>query len=167
MQSYHHQQIEQEERAVGNIKENPKYFYSYAKSFSKVKVGIGPLINTAKRLISDPRQMASILSDQYASVFSQPRYNSDDPETLFPGDDSNHQTIQDIQFTQDELESAMKDVALNSAAGPDGFPALLLKKCSHTLVHPFFLIWRKSLDTGVFPENRKVAKIIPIHKGKI
>ena len=166
MKSYHQQEAEQENRAVSNIKENPKYFYSYAKSFSKVKVGVGPLINSAKRLISDPLQMASILSEQYASVFSQPQYVSNSPDLLFPGDDSNEQTLHDFTFTEEELERAMKDIASNSAAGPDGFPALLLKKCSHTLVHPFFLIWRKSLDTGVVPELGKVANIIPIHKGK-
>ena len=37
-QSYHEQQEAQEERAVNNIKRNPKYFYSYAKSFSKIKM---------------------------------------------------------------------------------------------------------------------------------
>ena len=60
----------------------------------------------------------------------------------------------------------MKDVSSNSAAGPDNFPALLLKKCSHTLVHPFYKIWRLSLDTGVVPDLGKKANIIPIHKGK-
>ena len=140
MKSYHLEEAEQEARAVGNIKENPKYFYSYAKSFSKFKVGVGPLIDSAKRLISDPLQMAAVLSEQYASVFSQPQHASNDPNVLFPGDDFNEQILHDIPFTEENLERAMKDVASNSAAGPDGFPALLLKKCSHTLVHPFFMI---------------------------
>ena len=67
MKSHHQDQADQESRAVSNIKVNPKYFYSYAKSFTKVKAGVGPLMNSAKRLISDPFQMASILSEQYAS----------------------------------------------------------------------------------------------------
>ena len=60
----------------------------------------------------------------------------------------------------------MKDVASNSAAGPDNFPALLLKNCCHTLVHPFYKIWRVSMDTGIVPDLGKQANIIPIHKGK-
>ena len=164
--SYSQQQTSQEARAVDNIKVNPKYFYSYAKSFSMVKVGIGPLINSVKQLISDPSQMASILSDQYASVFSAPKHADDEPAALFPDLDFSDDFLADALFTEQELEFAMKDVASNSAAGPDCFPALLLKKCSHTLVRPFFKIWRKSLDSGTVPDLGKIANIIPIHKGK-
>ena len=72
--SHGNQQEEQENNAVNKIRSNSKYFYSYAKSFSSIKVGIGPLINSAKQIIADPFQMASILSNQYSSVFSSPKY---------------------------------------------------------------------------------------------
>ena len=43
-----HHLNESERRAVEKIKENPKYFYSYAKSFSKVKHSISTLLNGEK-----------------------------------------------------------------------------------------------------------------------
>ena len=52
-----------------------------------------------------------------------------------------------------------------AAAGPDGFPAVLLKMCKNELAEPLELIFRESLDSGTIPEIWKEAFIFPIHKG--
>ena len=62
-----------ESKAVDRIKVNSKYFFAYAKKYSKVRIGIGPLINSAKELTKNSQEMAEILSEQYSSVFSKPR----------------------------------------------------------------------------------------------
>ena len=110
--------------------------------------------------------MAEILSAQYASVFSQPKFTDKDLSGLFPDEMSSPPKIVDILFTEEELMKAMSDVQPNSAAGPDGFPAMLLKKCSSTLAHPLFMISHDSLDSGIIPDTCKTANITPIHKGK-
>jgi endonuclease/exonuclease/phosphatase family metal-dependent hydrolase len=61
--------------ALGKIKRNPKYFYSYANSFSKSKNTIGPLLNEAGETIKEPQEMAEMLRRQYEAAFSKP-----DPE---------------------------------------------------------------------------------------
>ena len=152
-ESHRNQQEVQEQKAVNNIKKNSKYFFSYAKSLSKVQVGIGPLINSSKSLVSNARMMAEILSDQYSSVFSQPRHEKNDPQELFPDTLPHNRDISDVLFTEDELIEAMNDVSSNSAAGPDGFPARFLKQCSRSLAHPLFMIWRHSLNTGTVPKK--------------
>ena len=64
-----------ERRAVERIKTNPKYFYSYAKSFSKVKHTITTLLNDKKELVTDQKEMAyNILQQQFCSVFSDPNH---------------------------------------------------------------------------------------------
>ena len=60
----------------------------------------------------------------------------------------------------------MNEFPSNSAAGPDGFPAMMLKQCRLSLAHPLFLIWRKSMNEGTVPDICKKANITPIHKGK-
>ena len=110
--------------------------------------------------------MAEILSDQYSSVFSQPRHEKNDPQELFPDTLPHNRDISDVLFTEDELIEAMNDVSSNSAAGPDGFPAMFLKQCSRSLARPLFMIWRHSLNIGTVPEKCKFANIIPMHKGK-
>ena len=60
--------------ATSKIKTNSKYFFSYAKRFSKTKPKIGPLVNPAtKNLTSNSQEMADILQNQYCSVFTPPK----------------------------------------------------------------------------------------------
>ena len=165
--SYCEQRNLVESRAIGKIKNNPKFFFTFAKKLSKVKIGIGPLIDSAKRLISAPRKIAEMLSEQYNSVFSSPHYDNISMDTLFPDyeiiDTPNLSTI---TFTDTELAEAMNELTSNAAPGPEGFPALLLKRCSTALSPPLARIWRTSLKNGEIPTLCKLATITPIHKGK-
>jgi len=47
-----------ESKALEKIKTNPKYFYSYAKSLSKIKSSISMLFNKRDEIITDPKSMA-------------------------------------------------------------------------------------------------------------
>ena len=62
----------QEKLAVTKVIENPKFFFSYGKRFSKQKSNVGPLYNNDS-LTNNPSGMANILQKQYdQSVFSDP-----------------------------------------------------------------------------------------------
>ena len=61
-----------ETRAVSKIKENPRYFYSFAKKFAKTKSSVSPLRDDSGILVDDPRMKAEILQAQYKQVFSDP-----------------------------------------------------------------------------------------------
>ena len=63
-----------EQQAVDKVHSNPKYFYSYAKKFSKQKRSIPMLFNEAKRTCTNPEVIANILhfQRQFSSVFSDP-----------------------------------------------------------------------------------------------
>ena len=157
----------EEKKAIEKIKSNPKFFFTFGKKFSKIKIGIGPLINAAKTLITNPREMAEILSQQYSSAFSTPLQEDQSPNDWFQEDEyTNESFINSVTFDSSELAEAMEDLSANSAPGPDGFPAILLKKCRHALAPPLASIWRKSLEDGDIPAICKTATITPIHKGK-
>ena len=167
--SYKQEHTDMEGKAVKSIKANPKYFFSYAKKFSAVKSTVGPLLNAAKELVSCSAKMADILSDQYKSVFSTPRTPLLDPSDYYPyndDDDDNDQYLKDIPFTRKDIKEAMDEIPLTASAGPDRFPAQLLRKCSGPLSEPLYILWRESLNMGNVPSVFKTANIIPIHKGK-
>ena len=42
--------------------------------------------------------------------------------------------LEDFNFTVDDLISAIGEIGTHSSAGPDRFPAILLKNCRTTLV---------------------------------
>ena len=72
---YYSEQNDKEKRAVETLKSNPRYFFSYAKKFSKLRCNTGPLRDKNGHLQSDLKEMADILQDQYISVFSNTESN--------------------------------------------------------------------------------------------
>ena len=168
-QAPHKAQSEAEEKkAVEKTSFNSKYFYSYAKRFSNIKVGIGPLLDAANTLVSCPKRISEMLSEQYSSVFSRPKCDISDINNLFEDEVPNLNGISVIDFGEEDLIEAMCEFACNSAAGPDGFPTVMLNKCRTSLAYayPLFLIWRKSVNEGIVPNSCKLGNIIPIHWGK-
>ena len=91
-------------------------------------------------------EMTEILSQQYSSVFSKPKQVDSDSASLGDGP-----KLSDINFTTEDIENAIKELKSNAAAGPDGFPAILLKKCSTQLAVPLTILWRKCLGDGFIP----------------
>ena len=164
--SYDNDLAENEHKAILAISKNSKYFYSYAKKFSKIKSAIGPLLDSAKNLVSCPLKISEVLRRQYEGVFSTPL------EPMVPSDEifelvNNREgpALSDISFEPVDIEEAIDELSPNSSAGPDQFPAILLKQCKRELSRPLHLIWKKSLSTGEIPNILKTANIVPIHKG--
>ena len=163
LQASHAEAKERKEKlAIKAIKNNPRFFFSYAKQFSVTKTSIGPLLNKNNEFTNSSSEMANILSDQYASVFSipSPKKHPDEGE-------SDHHTpiLDDVVFTEEDIIDAIDELRNNSASGPDGLSAILLKKCKTSLAKPLYSLWRDCLDHGITPSKLKEAHIIPIHKG--
>ena len=105
--------------------------------------------------------MSEILRSQYESVFSEQI-----AENIYAQKSLTAAVLfADIDFTEIDIISAINELSANSSSGPDGIPAILLKKCKSEIANPIFILWRKSLDMGVVPSSLKVSHIIPIHKG--
>ena len=115
--------------------------------------------------VSDDKEMAETLSSQYSSVFSTPKQKLPDSNTLFHQDISDNMSLCNFEFNVKDIEEAIDEISLTAAAGPDGFPAILLKTCKTTLSKPLYILWRKSLDIGITPDLLKRSHIIPMHKG--
>jgi hypothetical protein len=148
-----------EHKAVNAIKENAKYFFSYAKRKSKVKTKIGPLLNkeTAQMTNNSP-EMAEVLAEQYSSVFSKP--STDPPEI-----DESALPINNIIITPVEIMEAIDELRNNAASGPDGIPSILLKKCKNPLATVLTTFWNKCMEVVNIPSSLKTTIIPPIRKG--
>ena len=147
-------------KMLNEIKTNPKALYAYAKRKRKVKSKIGPLEGEDGKLYDDPEKIANILQQQYKSVFSNP-----DIETDINIESPNlEEKISDLEITEEDFVKAINLMPANSAGGPDKFPACILKECKYELAKPLMLIWRKSLDTGIIPQQFLQQTTIPIYK---
>ena len=165
-ESYNKSHDFQERKAIQAIKRNPKYFFTYVKKLSKVKTAIGPLKDSNGSFISDSKDMANILKEQYSAVFSKPVGEDIDPELLF-NIHNDPSKLTDINFSPADIVWAIEEISPNSAPGPDGFPAIFLNKCKQELATPLYRIWRKNLDeqSDPCPTRVKQSLICPIHKG--
>ena len=69
----------EENAAVTKIKEDPNYYFRYAKKFIICKTNIGPLMNRATNFLrNNKHEMCRLLVDQFTSVFTIP-----DPPTNY------------------------------------------------------------------------------------
>ena len=159
--SYKAQDENEEKRALEAINKNPKYFYSYAKRKCKVRSKIGPLMDKDGNHTNDRKCMADILSDQLKAAFSAPSLAAHNTAEEQPS----AQVLNDISFSEEDIKKAIDELSLNSAPGPDRFPAVMLKNCKEELCKPLYLIWRTSLDRGEVPVILKTSAITPIYKG--
>ena len=95
-----------------------------------------------------------MLSDQYKSVFVQPRseWQVDNVRDFFSSNPAGP-NLSDIEFNETDIELACQELSSSSAPGADGVPASLLKTC------------RKELRTPLSPPDLLLVLVCPVHKG--
>merc|ERR1712240_204010 len=72
--------------------------------------------------------------------------------------------IKYLSITEDMVRKANNKLDNKAAAGPDGVPAKLIKKCKYVLAKPFGILWNASMKQGRVPKVFKHAFVIPILK---
>ncbi|KAK3893124.1 hypothetical protein Pcinc_003051 [Petrolisthes cinctipes] len=157
-----------EAMAVKSIKENPKYFYTYAFKKSKIKTPVGPL-KEGDKTITDPQEISDIIRKQYETVFSIPLQEKtiNCPVDFFMSTDhaNQDQQLHNITINTTDIIDAIKTLSNNSAAGPDHIPAIFLKRCAGMVAKPLLIFYQNSLATGIVPQLLRSAKITPVFKG--
>ena len=161
------QNRQEETKVISEMKENPNVFFSYARARQKTKAKVGPLLDPESgKLNSDPAFTSQVLSDQYSSVFTQPRPEWDIPDLdQFFSVDRSKPTgpiLTDFDFSPDHMQYACADLSTESVPGPDGIPASLLKECSKELKIPLWILWKESLKQGVIQPDLLLVLICPV-----
>ena len=136
--------------ALAKIKRNPGAFYSYARRHSKTFGGIGPFLDADGNPLEESE--AEAMKKQYEKVFSTPKEEAkvENPKEFFK-DSLNEHKIDVIHFDVEDIRDAIDQLSPHAAAGPDGVPAILLKKCKIQLSDPLFRLWSKSMESGEIP----------------
>ena len=150
--------------AVSQIKTDPKAFYRYAKSFSSLKSGISMLVDDDGVVHVDDSAKAGELQKQFSSVFSDPLAAGVKNPTFTEPPIKFEMGIEDLEFSDKDILSAISEIGVGSGAGPDGISALLLKRCARFLVQPLRYIWCESFKRGIVPEFYKNSLIFPLFK---
>ena len=163
-ESYDETYSQREQAAVAKIKKRPKCFYSYAKSFSAIKSNIAMLINNLGDVVTDREKMANMFQKQFTSVFSDPSAPDVKSPTFDPPHIANPMADEKFVAMDDAILEAISELENDSAPGPDGVPAVLLKNCAKEICKPLKIIWSESIVNGIVPAYYKTSFVSPIHK---
>ena len=158
--------------AVAKIKEDPNFFFRYAKRFSITKQEIGPLYSDNGSLTNDKKLICKLLLEveQFNSAFSIPLSNKvvTDPVSFFAVSNACYKKsevlLTSINFSEQLIIDAISEISASSAPGPDGILASFWKKCAIELAVPLQMLFIQSLESGIIPECLKRAAIVPIYK---
>ena len=69
-----------------------------------------------------------------------------------------------VSVTEDHVLQTLLKLKPDKSPGPDNIHPIFLRETAYNIALPLTLIFRKSLDEGVLPEEWKCANITPIHK---
>ena len=83
----------------------------------------------------------------------------DHPQSYTSGMDSGY-----VFIDERIVKHTLKEFSNSLAAGIDGIPSILMKKCADSLSGPLTLILKQSYDLGYLPGILKLQLILPQHK---
>lgn len=144
----------------GLKEKNSKPFWRYVKSRRKDNIGVAPL-KKGPSMYSDALSKASILLDQFCSVFTK------DTDDSVPAPELTGQpapTIADLTVNSNGVLKLLRNINPSKASGPDGIPNKVLKECAESIAPPLTIIFNHSLETGQLPADWLTANISAVFK---
>ena len=140
---------------------NKRPFNAYIKSKTKSRISVGPLKH-GNDLITDNTLMASVLNNQFNSVFTH------EDKTNMPTcpDASGGHRTENTFFDADTVKKKIKNLKVSSSSGPDGMSSKFLVDHVDSLAYPLSKIYNLSMDSGDVPQAWREANVTPIYKNK-
>lgn len=147
-----------EERIVNA--NDPKVLYKYVRKNLSSKVTIPLVKNTDGSPCTSESDSAEVFAEKFQNsyIFEPigPFMNLSTPR-------KEHQ-LDNVLITPEVIEEHLSRLDINSAPGPDGIPAKVLKESASTLALPLSFIFNSSFNCGRLPSDWSVAAITPIFK---
>ena len=120
---------------IENMKKNPKVIFDYINKQKDRDTKIGPF-KIQNEYIYDLKEICKLLVDQYNSQFSINNDMLKINEEIFNNNNIEDGDLNDIELTEKDIIDAIGELKINSAAGPDGIPAIFLINTKISIANP-------------------------------
>lgn len=110
-------------------------------------------------LAHQPQEKADLLADLFAA---NSRVN--DRGTQPPTIDDCGISMREIRIRQCDVRAILRSLDVRKASGPDGIPAVVLKKCAAELSPTLTRLYRLSYSSGIVPQAWKEANVQAVPK---
>ena len=138
---------------------NGKKFRSYIKSKTKSRTTVGPLKGRDGELIQEDKEISEEFNKFFTSVFTQ-----EDSSTVPEKERETAANLGDINISIQQVKEKIKNLRAESAAGPDGIGARILKETIHQVSVPLQIIFNRSIRENSIPADWKIADVVPIYR---
>jgi len=117
-------------------------------------------VSNKTKIVNEFNRYFSSIGPQLASKIAPPpnKHFSDYLQNPFPCNFS----FSDV--TESTISKIIDSLKPKSSSGYDRISSILLKKIKSPLISPLVFLVNQSLNSGIFPDSLKIAKILPIHK---
>ena len=148
-------------KLAANVKEDAKSFYSYARSKSKSRVGVGPLLSDSGVKSESDMEMCEAFNEYFTSVFTvEDKSQVPIPIQKFKG--SQDEKLSDITITQGAVADKLAQLRAGKEAGTDELNPRYLKEIQTEICSPLLRIYQRSINDRWVPEDWKSANVCPI-----
>jgi hypothetical protein len=141
------------------LRTSPARFFKYVTSHLTQRQDHIVLKKVDGESVSDSLAICQELMAEFTKNFSLP--DDSTSVSIAPTCNSAFQ----MELCLEELLKIVSGLS-NTAAGPDGIPALVYRRCVGSLARPLLAIFKHSLYSGTVPAAWKLAKVYPLYKGK-
>jgi len=69
-----------------------------------------------------------------------------------------------LTVTEEDIYKRLLHLKVNKSPGPDLIHSRVLFETSNVIASQLFLIFKRSLQTGIIPVDRKLAEVTAVHK---
>ena len=159
--------LEYVNRIFASQENNTKRFWSYSKLKSKAsnvpdKFKVSMKINETERTYFDGNtDIVNAFNKYFASIFTKDEDSSVEEGDLSQGDVC---VMDNVTLLEEEIVAVINNLDSNKAEGPDGIPVRLLKETAMQIAPSLRVLFNKSLNIGVLPDEWKLANVVPAHK---
>lgn len=142
-----------------NLELNTKSFWSFVSNKNKSQK-IPSTMSYQGQEINTNQGICDGFSQFFSSVFI--------PNTLETNISVTPNTVDIFSInciTREQISGHLNKLDISKSCGPDNIPAIFIKLCASSLTDPLYFIYNKSLKEGIFPDEWKLANVVPIFKG--
>lgn len=140
-----------------NLSNNPKLFWKFLRE-QRSSFELPGEMYLNEFTTSKAEEVVDLFANFFSTVYSSER--CDIPINTL----SDHNLIVCDDVSLVDIFDKISKIPNKLIIGPDGIPNILLKMCVCTLSEPLHILFKRSLETGIFPELWKDSFIVPIYK---
>ena len=117
-------------------------------------------MNGNTKFFTSNEEKANCLNNYFCSISTVTDENATLPNFYY----KTQSRLSQIPISRNEIEELIMNLNVNKASGPDMISHKMLKECVKSVSYPLHILFTRSFEESVFPDQWKIAQVMPIFK---